>query len=230
MTKPTHQHRVYLETGQKRTMAVSIDWPGWCRGGKSESAALQALLDYAPRYARVVQKTQLAFHAPSELSNLLVIERVAGNASTDFGVPGLPLASDAEPVEADELARWHSLLHAIWQAFDAAVQAANGKELTKGPRGGGRELEKIVEHVRDGNLGYLTSLGGKPKLSAGNSLQQDLLQVRQAVLNTLEAKLRGELPTRGPRGGLRWPARYFVRRLAWHELDHLWEIEDRAGS
>jgi len=24
-----------------------------------------------------------------------------------------------------------------------------------------------------------------------------------------------------------WPARYYVRRAAWHVLDHAWEIEDR---
>ena len=26
----------------------------------------------------------------------------------------------------------------------------------------------------------------------------------------------------------KWPARYFVRRTAWHVLDHVWEIEDRS--
>jgi hypothetical protein len=39
--------------------------------------------------------------------------------------------------------------------------------------------------------------------------------------------VRGELAERGPRGGIRWPARYYVRRAAWHVLDHAWEIEDR---
>lgn len=28
--------------------------------------------------------------------------------------------------------------------------------------------------------------------------------------------------------GGRWPARYAVRRFAWHVLDHAWEIEDRS--
>jgi len=26
-----------------------------------------------------------------------------------------------------------------------------------------------------------------------------------------------------------WPARYAVRRLAWHVMDHAWEIEDRSS-
>lgn len=45
-----------------------------------------------------------------------------------------------------------------------------------------------------------------------------------------ESALRGEIPTKGPRGGTRWTARYFVRRVAWHILDHAWEIEDRLIS
>jgi hypothetical protein len=24
-----------------------------------------------------------------------------------------------------------------------------------------------------------------------------------------------------------WPARYAARRIAWHVIDHLWEMEDR---
>jgi len=26
-----------------------------------------------------------------------------------------------------------------------------------------------------------------------------------------------------------WPPRTAVRRMAWHALDHLWEIEDKSG-
>jgi hypothetical protein len=27
---------------------------------------------------------------------------------------------------------------------------------------------------------------------------------------------------------VRWKPRFFARRLLWHALDHLWEIEDRS--
>jgi hypothetical protein len=26
-----------------------------------------------------------------------------------------------------------------------------------------------------------------------------------------------------------WPHRYAARRMAWHVLDHLWEIEDKSA-
>jgi hypothetical protein len=51
---------------------------------------------------------------------------------------------------------------------------------------------------------------------------------RAAILEGLAASAAGKLPAKGPRGGSRWTARYFVRRVAWHALDHAWEIEDRA--
>ena len=53
-------------------------------------------------------------------------------------------------------------------------------------------------------------------------------RLRDAVLAGLAAAARSEIPARGPRGGLRWRPRYFVRRVAWHLLDHAWEIEDRS--
>jgi hypothetical protein len=30
-------------------------------------------------------------------------------------------------------------------------------------------------------------------------------------------------------GEKRWPPRYVARRMAWHLLDHAWEIEDRSA-
>jgi hypothetical protein len=44
----------------------------------------------------------------------------------------------------------------------------------------------------------------------------------------LTASAHGEVEERGPRCVIRWKPRYFVRRVAWHYLDHSWEIEDRA--
>jgi hypothetical protein len=228
MTPVASRIEVYLEVGQARTFAVALDWPGWCRSGRDEAAALQALRDYGPRYARALQTTRLAFHAPSEVADLAVVERLAGNATTDFGAPDLALPRDARPIDAAELERFQVVLKACWTALDTAVEAAAGRALRKGPRGGGRDLTKIVQHVRDVDAAYLTSLGGKLKPSDEDDPSRALADVRQAILTTLIAAARGEVPARGPRGGARWTPRYFVRRLAWHELDHAWEIEDRA--
>jgi hypothetical protein len=176
----------------------------------------------------VLQRAQLGCHEPAGVTEFAVIERLEGDSTTDFGAPGAAPASDSRPIDAAELKRYRHLLKACWEAFDAAAAAAQGKELRKGPRGGGRELEGMVNHVLGADAGYLSALGWKLQKGGAGTLAEQLEQIRDAILKALEAAARGEIPERGPRGGVRWTARYFVRRLAWHVLDHAWEIEDRA--
>ena len=218
---------VYLEIGKKRAFACAIDWPGWCRSGRDESAALQALFDVGPRYARILQSAGIDFQPPASLSAFTVVERLVGNATTDFGAPDMPSASDADPIDEAGLLRFQALLQAYWRAFDAACQAAQGKELRKGPRGGGRELEKIMQHVLEADGAYLSRLAWKLKKPSNARPDEALALTRQAVLQALAAAVRGELPLQGPRGGALWTPRRFIQRLAWHTLDHVWEIEER---
>jgi hypothetical protein len=217
---------VYFEVGSTRTFAGAIDWPGWARSGRDEAAALDALLAYGPRYARVLRRTRLGFAAPADVTVLRVAERLKGTPTTDFGAPDVATASDRKAVREADLRRFHAILRACWRAFDAAVDAAEGKTLAKGPRGGGRSLDAIVEHVVGAEGGYLGALGWKLDRAGPEDL---LTGTRAAVLEGLGAAARGEVPARGPRGGRRWTPRYFVRRAAWHVLDHAWEVEDRAG-
>jgi hypothetical protein len=217
---------VYLEAGEKKIFAGSIEWPGWCRSGRDEDSALQALFDYAPRYSAVVRPRRLGFARPREPSSLTVVERLEGDAATDFGVPGRAPASDKRPLDAAEARRLRRLLEAFWAAFDDAVLLAGSKTLRKGPRGGGRDLDAIVEHVVEADAGYLSRIG--VKLPSADGPKSD--QVRAAIIQALEAAPGSEPVKRGPRGGVRWTPRYFVRRSAWHVLDHAWEIEDRASD
>jgi hypothetical protein len=133
-------------------------------------------------------------------------------------------------VEAREVRRLKAILKACWAAFDAAAEGAEGRELARGPRGGGRDLERIVEHVLGSEQGYLSALGWKVRLEKGISTAAAMAQTREAVLEGLAAAAKGEIAERGPRGGLRWKPRYFVRRSAWHSLDHAWEIEKRLAG
>jgi len=220
---------VYLEIGKTKTFACAVDWPGWCRSGSDEEAALEALLAYGPRYAAVLEGTGIEFEAPRDASALRVVERLEGNATTDFGAPAIVRDSDAGPVDDAELARLVALLRAYWQAFDATRNAAAGEERRKGPRGGGRDLAKIENHVMEAEAGYLRSLGWKMGKGEAQNREGELRRTREAVLEALPVAARGELPTHGPRGGTRWPLRYFVRRTGWHVLDHVWEIEDRVN-
>ena len=121
-----------------------------------------------------------------------------------------------------------TLLEACWKAFDAAVKAAAGKELQKGPRGGGRDLDKIVQHVMEADAGYLYRIGVKYKVDQKSTQAEELARSRRAILEAVSPKSEREPVRKGPRGGVRLTLRYYVRRSAWHVLDHAWEIEDRA--
>lgn len=220
--------RVYLEVGDKKTFAVALDWPGWARSGRDEDSALQALYDYGPRYERALKWTPLGFKAPSDISAFEVVEKLPGTTTTDFGAPDAALPWDDDPVADEEVKRWRTVLKACWKAFDDAVEAAAGKTLRKGLRGGGRDLPKMIEHVRDVDKAYLGSLGGSVKIDKAAEPIVTLPAIRQAILDALAGRLSGDIPAEGARGGHRWAPRYFVRRLAWHELDHAWEIEDKA--
>jgi len=220
--------RVFVEMGQKRIIASAVDWPGWCRGGRDESSALQALADYGARYAQAMQRMKIEFEVPAGSSEMKVIERQAGNASTDYGVPGIVFEGDREPLDRVEFERLQMRLLACWQAFDHAMQLAEFKELRKGPRGGGRDLDAIFEHVLLAERqAYLGRLAWKLKTEEVPVSSEALSQTRQEVLAALAAGMNGDLPKQGPRGGSVWPLRYFIRRAAWHVLDHTWEIEDR---
>ena len=219
---------MYLEIGQKKVFASALDWPGWSRSGRDEASALEALYEWGPRYARALRSARLGFRAPADVSALRVVERLKGGAGTDFGAPGVPASSDSQPVDAAELRRLQSVLRGCWRAFDAAVEAAQGKSLRTGPRGGGRALARIVRHVLEADAAYLGQVGWKFKPDETADPGEELRRTRQAILQALPAAARGELPARGPRGGLRWSARFYVRYSAWHVLDHAWEIEDRA--
>jgi hypothetical protein len=221
---------VYLEIGQKRIFAGAINWPGWCRSGRDEESALQALVDYGARYARVVRAKEFKFRAPANASAFRVVERLKGNATTDFGAPDLAPTGDKLPIKDAELKRLQKILKACWRALDAAARSAEGKALRKGPRGGGRELDAVVRHVLGSEASYVSSLGWKVTQDETAELSEELKRTRKAILEGLTAAAHGEIAERGPRGGIRWKPRYFVRRVAWHVLDHAWEIEDRIRN
>ncbi|GAB4331054.1 MAG: hypothetical protein Kow0010_16210 [Dehalococcoidia bacterium] len=220
---------VYLEIGSRRAIAGAIDWPGWCRGGRGEDAALQILSAYGPRYLAALGPLADGLEIPADPAVFEVVERLPGNATTDFGAPGAVPAADERPMDVGETERHVQILRSCWAAFDAAVAAAAGKPLVKGPRGGGRELEAIVSHVFEAQRSYFAALWGPFRSERGADPPGERERLRDAIQQAVRARARGE-PRPGRRAGKGWTPRYFVRRSAWHVLDHAWEIEDRAGE
>ena len=205
--------RVMVEAAPKRVFVAALDWPGWVRGGKDEGLAVEALLTAAPRFAAVTAEAGLAFDVGT--LDLDVVERLPGGSGTEFGVPSSIAEADRAPVDAAEAARLAAIVESAWVVFDR-VAAAAPEELRKGPRGGGRDRTKIVGHVNEADAAYAREIGlaSRPK---------EVPALRAAMLEVLRMPSDGS-----PLAGRKWTQRYAARRIAWHALDHAWEIEDRT--
>jgi hypothetical protein len=217
----TRDLAVALERGRSRVFVVAIDWPGWARSVSArvgDEGAIDALMSYHQRYAEVAARAGAAF--PSSAVVPRVVEAVVGTATTDFGAPDVVLDVDHPVLTAAgrrDLARQIALLEAAWALLDEIVDGAP-EELAKGPRGGGRDTSEVVGHVIEAERAYARKVGVRhPPFAARD------LAARAAMRADLVAALRTDAVR------VSWPARYALRRTAWHVLDHAWEIQDKSG-
>jgi DinB family protein len=220
---------VYLEITEKRVFAGAIEWPGFCRSGRTEDAALEALATYGARYANVARRAGPGFRAPNAVPDFTVAERLKGDATTEFGAPSQSPSGDRRDLDQGELTKQLRILEASWASFDDAVVAAAGVELRTGPRGGGRSRDKIVQHLIDAERAYLLKLGARPPASAEDA-PAAIEPLRHAVREALTARALGQPLPNPSNPRTVWTPRYFLRRAAWHVLDHAWELEDRTPS
>lgn len=207
--------KVALEQGRRRTFASALDWPGWARAGRGDDQALEALESYRNRYGALLTKRGLA----TPTGQLVVAATVHGDAGTDFGVPGQVVDLDHRRLTSSERARLASILVALWEAFDDAT--SRRVVLRHGPRGGGRTFEQLARHVTDAEVAYARGLGLTVRATDGDGAAARALRKEFCEL---------VLGTRTADRDARWPIRYGVRRIAWHVVDHLFELEDRSST
>ena len=218
MTSKPARLEVAVEAGEKKTFASALEWPGWSRAAKTDGAAVERLLEYASRYAPVAKAAGLVFPDAFEAE---VVERSKGGSGTDFGVPSRTHEPDRKRVTAAEANRLAALVNAAWTTFDR-VAAGAPAELRKGPRGGGRDRDKMVGHVIEADWYYAREIGLTAKQPAPGD-RPAVEARRAAVLAILRQASDGT-----PLADRKWTQRYAARRIAWHALDHAWEMEDRT--
>ena len=205
---------VLIESGQKKCFARALDWPGWCRAGRTEADALDALDTFRSRYKVVAKRAGLTLPSAGVLT---VSERLLGTATTDFGAPGAIGVADAQPLEAPALEAWLSLLVAAWEELDE-VAARSSETLRKGPRGGGRDRHGLLAHVLEAEQAYAPKIGVRWK-----GIDPTDTAARASNRDDVFAAVRASTSTQTTS----WPIRYWIHRSAWHSLDHAWEMADK---
>jgi hypothetical protein len=206
---------VLLEIGRKRVFASALAWPGWSRSGRTEPEALEALAACLQRYCDVVRPAGLP---EPDAGDLVVAERLPGDMTTDFGAPGAIADAERDPLAAGEAERLAAIVRACWTYLDE-VTATSGPHLRKGPRGGGRDRDPMVDHVIAAEAAYARKIGVRHKPAA----RED-----PAAVTALRHEIACVLSAGGAEPQTPWPRPYAARRIAWHVLDHAWEMQDRA--
>lgn len=218
--------RTVIERGPKgkKSVAFAIDWPGWSRGAKTPEQALDLLESYRKRYRPVAAAARLAkeFDAAGPLE---IVEDHVGPGSTDFwGISYAPSSLEQEPMPDAELDRKIKLLRACWQFFDD-VAARVSADMRKGPRGGGRDRDRIIRHtIRTESEEFAKRLGLHiPECSA--LTPEGLREHRANYLAAMREYNAGE----GKRMRS-WNLPFLIRHSAYHTMDHAWEMEDKDLS
>lgn len=212
--------RVVIETGKQKVFASAIDWPGWSRAGKrTAEAAIGELLAYCTRYNAVLRLAGIAA-IPDPGGQVDVIDTVEGAGVVDFGVPDAVHAVERQSMDTGECVRQVAILKASWRFLDQVASGVS-PELRKGPRGGGRDRDKLLDHVVQADRSYARQLGVRSP--PFDTVDSDAVQAHhEAVFVAIPDRRDGTpLTDKG------WPARYAIRRMAWHVLDHAWEMQDK---
>ncbi|HEY7942369.1 MAG TPA: hypothetical protein VID25_10510 [Candidatus Limnocylindrales bacterium] len=219
--------RTVIERGPKgkRAVAFSLDWPGWSRGERSAELAVETLESYRARYRAIADLAGMGgeFDAAGPLE---VVEDRVGSGSTDFwGISFQPASTEQGPLSTAEFERRITLLRACWAYFDA-VAARVSPEMRKGPRGGGRDRDRIVRHtIRTESEDFAKQVG--LRIPEEGALTPDgLRQHRETYVAAMRAYNAGQIERRMRS----WTLPFLIRHSAFHTLDHAWEMEDKDLS
>jgi hypothetical protein len=216
--------RTVIEHGtkDKRSVAFSLDWPGWSRGAKTAEVALETLESYRDRYRSVADLAGMSreFDAAGPLE---IVEDRVGTGSTDFwGISFSPSSTEHGPMSEAEFDRAITLLRAAWAYFDG-VAARVSPEMRKGPRGGGRDRDRIISHtIRQESENFASGVGLKIP-EEGAMTPDGLREYREAYVAAMRAYNAGEVE----RPMKSWTLPFLIRHSAFHTLDHAWEMEDK---
>jgi hypothetical protein len=241
LTLVTDRIRVWLEPGYDggRFGVWMLDLPGCFVWRPDRGTALAAAAARAEQFVRwLAAHREAAPFQPSGREGIEVLEEVAPTWVGDYE-RNAAFAADRRPVSNDELERTLRWLdHArtdLWSAIDRlrAREAAVGSLPTTGGDREERESDEMLRHL----AGAEVWLAGRLARSArydGPPRDGDIVIYLEATRMWAKAQIR-ELHGRDPAlagtdgKGETWTLAKVLRRLVYHSLDHLGELDRRLN-
>jgi hypothetical protein len=225
MSRPSVRTVIQRGPKDRKSVVFSLDWAGWERGAKTAELALETLESYRERYRVIADLAGMAqeFEAAGPLE---VVEDMVGTGSVDFwGISFSPSSTETEPMSEVDLERGITLLRASWTFFDA-VAARVSPQMRQGPRGGGRDRDRIIRHViRNESEDFAKQVGLRIPEEAALT-PEGLRRHRETYVDAMHAYNAGKVSRRMRS----WNLPYLIRHSAYHTLDHAWEMEDKDLS
>ena len=214
MSKPL---RLFVEETPKKVFVSALDWPGLARGAKTEDLAVESLVAHLPRYAKVAHKAGERFD-PHDF-DIEVVSRTEGDAGSAYGIPSLVAPEDRDAGrcargEADRIDR-RGVVGRVRRRSRRRRRSRSGRA-----------------HAAAGATGRRSSSTSPGRTAATPARWASRATPRRRRASRPSGRrcwrCCGTTSDGSPIADKKWPPRYAARRVAWHALDHAWEIEDRT--
>jgi predicted RNase H-like HicB family nuclease len=224
---------VHLEqAAEGATLALILEFPGCFANGATREEALerlqQAVVDYQAWLRRHDDYTpEVRGPFAFEVKEVFQIRFEGDEEINSFFTPDAQTASEEDIEWALALMKWQreDLLERVGGLNDAALDWVPSDALPDA-----RSIRSILDHLAQAEVWYMGRLDEAPPSIIVANLPGPTLdrlqRVRQAAIVRITSypkELRGKIYTHR---GEQWTLRKALRRVVWHERDHLNEIDE----
>jgi predicted RNase H-like HicB family nuclease len=234
------KYALYLESGprQRKTMVHVLDLLGCIAQGPTTEAALEVTPEAIRAYLRFLRQHGEAVK-PEEEFTTEIAEHITEGTWLGYGDPTPGFGTDFQPLSAKD---WSIYLRRLdWLHSDLLylVRDLPRKRLVNEPKGKGRSLYRILEHIAESESVYLRYTVGKVDgltdalraiRQAPDDLPVALARVWQIAGARLARMTEVERRKRVKHGQVTWTARRGLRRALEHDWEHLLEIAERLDK
>ncbi|MBI2757641.1 MAG: type II toxin-antitoxin system HicB family antitoxin [Chloroflexi bacterium] len=234
------KYSLYLESGpkHKKTMVHVLDLLGCIAQGPTTEAALESTPEAIRTYLRFLQAHGETVRPEGVISTVVAVHVKEGTWLGN-GDPTPGFAPDFKTLSTQD--KVINLQRLAWMQIDLLelIRDVTQEQMLVEPKGGGRSIYGILEHMAESHTVYLRYL-----VSNVSGLSQALKAVQEEGPDSLPLTLSGLWDITSSRlaaltdaerkvlvshGQVTWSARRAMRRMLEHGWEHLMEISTRLN-